>query len=119
MTKKLLISDELLLPLDFVVERIAFLGRTDKDGSASMEGISLPADPNGLVLSADEEPVAWSTPMNKTLAEVEREHILRIFKASDCNHERAAVTLGISSRTLYRKLREYAAQDNSVILSIR
>ncbi|MFL6210570.1 MAG: sigma-54-dependent transcriptional regulator [Pyrinomonadaceae bacterium] len=42
-----------------------------------------------------------------TLHEVERQHILRAFEQAGSNRERAAAILGISTRTLYRKLREY------------
>ncbi len=48
-----------------------------------------------------------------TLEQLEREHILRILRESDGNRERAAAILGISSRTLYRKLREYETQTRS------
>ncbi|MDT7541339.1 MAG: two-component system, NtrC family, response regulator HydG [Acidobacteriota bacterium] len=44
-----------------------------------------------------------------TLDEIERQHILRILEETHGNRERAAAVLGISSRTLYRKLREYGA----------
>ena len=53
----------------------------------------------------------------KTLEELEREHILRILDDSEGNRERAAAILGISSRTLYRKLREYESQTNSAGLA--
>jgi DNA-binding NtrC family response regulator len=46
------------------------------------------------------------------LEELEREHILRVLQQSDGNRERAAAILGISSRTLYRKLREYEPTDD-------
>jgi DNA-binding NtrC family response regulator len=49
----------------------------------------------------------------KTLEELEREHILRVLKESAGNRERGAAILGISSRTLYRKLREYESQSKS------
>ena len=55
--------------------------------------------------------------MTMPLEEVEREHILRILKGTDGNKERAAVILGISSRTLYRKLREYESQTEAGALS--
>ena len=42
-----------------------------------------------------------------TLEELERRHILRVLEDAGGNRERAAAILGISSRTLYRKLREY------------
>lgn len=45
-----------------------------------------------------------------SLEELEREHIQRVLRDSQGNRERAAAILGISSRTLYRKLREYDAQ---------
>jgi DNA-binding NtrC family response regulator len=42
-----------------------------------------------------------------TLDELERRHILRVLEDAGGNRERAAAILGISARTLYRKLREY------------
>jgi DNA-binding NtrC family response regulator len=42
-----------------------------------------------------------------TLDELERRHILRVLEEAGGNRERAAAILGISARTLYRKLREY------------
>jgi DNA-binding NtrC family response regulator len=42
-----------------------------------------------------------------TLQELERQHILRVLAETDGNRERAAAILGISARTLYRKIREY------------
>jgi DNA-binding NtrC family response regulator len=44
-----------------------------------------------------------------TLEQLERQHILRVLEDSGGNRERAAAILGISARTLYRKLREYGA----------
>jgi two-component system response regulator AtoC len=42
-----------------------------------------------------------------TLEQLERQHILRVLEGAGGNRERAAAILGISARTLYRKLREY------------
>lgn len=50
---------------------------------------------------------------SRTLEELEREHILRVLEETDGNRERAAAILGISSRTLYRKLREYESATTS------
>jgi DNA-binding NtrC family response regulator len=52
-----------------------------------------------------------------TLAELERQHILRALDETGGNRERAAAILGISSRTLYRKLREYESASNSRALA--
>ena len=60
-------------------------------------------------------PAAETAP--KTLEELEREHILRVLDDSEGNRERAAAILGISSRTLYRKLREYETQASSLGLA--
>jgi len=43
------------------------------------------------------------------LAELERRHILRVVEASGGNKTLAADTLGITRKTLYRKLQEYGA----------
>lgn len=48
-----------------------------------------------------------------TLEELERQHILRVLEETGGNRERAAAILGISARTLYRKLREYERDANS------
>jgi len=56
-------------------------------------------------------------PAPVTLEELERDHILRVLKESNGNRERAAAILGISSRTLYRKLREYETNGVSAVLA--
>ncbi len=53
-----------------------------------------------------------------TLEALERRHILRVLEEVGGNRERAAVLLGISARTLYRKLREYEAHPESKTLAV-
>jgi two-component system response regulator AtoC len=55
--------------------------------------------PEGSSLSSTNAPI--------TLEQLERQHILRVLEEANGNRERAAAILGISARTLYRKLREY------------
>jgi DNA-binding NtrC family response regulator len=52
-----------------------------------------------------------------TLYELERQHILRVLSEAGGNRERAAAILGISARTLYRKLREYETSTASTNFS--
>lgn len=52
-------------------------------------------------------------PPPATLEELERQHILRVLEETNGNRERAAAILGISARTLYRKLREYERDAKS------
>jgi DNA-binding NtrC family response regulator len=52
-----------------------------------------------------------------TLYELERQHILRVLSEAGGNRERAAAILGISARTLYRKLREYETSTTSITFS--
>ncbi|HYY94985.1 MAG TPA: sigma-54 dependent transcriptional regulator [Pyrinomonadaceae bacterium] len=56
---------------------------------------------------APEEKSAEAGAAPVTLDELERRHILRVLEDAGGNRERAAAILGISARTLYRKLREY------------
>jgi DNA-binding NtrC family response regulator len=55
--------------------------------------------------------------LTMSLEELEREHILRILNDREGNRERAAAILGISTRTLYRKLREYESDSTSGLLA--
>ena len=48
-----------------------------------------------------------------SLADVERRHILAVLQASDGNRTKAAATLGIGAATLYRKLKEYGADQRT------
>jgi DNA-binding NtrC family response regulator len=50
----------------------------------------------------------------RTLAEVERRHILRTLEETGGNHARAAEILGIDRRTLYRKLEKYKGERAEV-----
>jgi two-component system, NtrC family, response regulator AtoC len=52
-----------------------------------------------------------------TLEALEREHILRVLAEAGNNRERAAAILGISARTLYRKLREYETGSKPTTLT--
>ncbi len=52
-----------------------------------------------------------------TLDELERQHILRVLNETGGNRERVAAILGISARTLYRKLREYETATDSIDLA--
>jgi DNA-binding NtrC family response regulator len=53
-------------------------------------------------------PLVPTTPV--TLAELERRHIELVLRHSNWHQGRAAKLLGISSKTLYRKIREYGFQ---------
>lgn len=46
-----------------------------------------------------------------TLAELEKEHILQVLRETGGHREKTAVILGITSRTLYRKLNEYGVKS--------
>jgi DNA-binding NtrC family response regulator len=56
-------------------------------------------------LAAALAPSGASTPMK--LADLERRHIEAVLKQTNWHRGRAAVLLGISNKTLYRKIREY------------
>ncbi|HEV2705700.1 MAG TPA: sigma-54 dependent transcriptional regulator [Pyrinomonadaceae bacterium] len=76
--------------------------RTPEDASASTSATSTSTSSATSHSSSDDGRAA---PV--TLEELERSHILRVLSEAGGNRERAAVILGISARTLYRKLREY------------
>src|SRR5947209_1063800 len=94
------------------LERAAALSTTDMieveqlmlawDGGHGLEAVE-----KGQPLVSDSQ----STPV--TLDELERQHIMRVLTEAGGNRERTAAILGISARTLYRKLREYEAGTDS------
>jgi two-component system response regulator HydG len=63
--------------------------------------------PDAAKTSEGKSPASGVAPA--TLEQLERQHIQRVLEETGGNRERAAAILGISARTLYRKLREYEA----------
>ena len=80
------------------LERAAAISPTDRIDADQMPELCSDTGP-------DEAAMPEAVP--RRLEELEREHILHVLRQSEGNRERAAAILGISSRTLYRKLREY------------
>lgn len=84
------------------LERSAALSPTDLiEEVFVLNDQNLPAQ--ALVSVSQEKPV--------TLAELEKSHILKVLRENGGHREKTAVLLGITSRTLYRKLKEYGVKD--------
>jgi transcriptional regulator with PAS, ATPase and Fis domain len=64
------------------------------------------ANPANTAASSDARHATPDAPQLR-LEDLERRHILHVLEETGGNRERAAAVLGISARTLYRKLREY------------
>ncbi len=84
------------------LERSAALSRDD-----IIDEIHLNRD-SGLI---DKAVVTGRSEAPKSLAEIEREHIQRVLEITNGHREKAAVVLGITARTLYRKIAEYDSQN--------
>jgi DNA-binding NtrC family response regulator len=96
------------------IERAAALSETDEIEAAQFStliGKEAAAAPAAPPTTRDAEPDA---PATRTLEELERQHILHVLEETGGNRERAAIILGISARTLYRKLREYEEGSKAV-----
>lgn len=83
--------------LRVVLERAALLA---SDGEIHARDLALPGAPIHGHPAGDA----------RTLVELEREHIVRVLERVEWHQGRAASILGISSKTLYRKIREYGFQ---------
>ncbi len=83
------------------LERAAALAAADSDTIEADQLIASAPSPTTGGASTPTD----ATPL--TLDQLERQHILRVLEEQGGNRERAAAVLGISARTLYRKLREY------------
>jgi DNA-binding NtrC family response regulator len=90
------------------LERAAALTTGD---TLEEEQLLLPRAHEQTQASASPTTVATAAP--PTLEALERQHILRVLAEQGGNRERAAAILGISARTLYRKLREYETGQQS------
>ncbi|GEM_PF-1922441 len=73
---------------------------------ARIETVGKPAL-SGQTHTAEDSLLEQAGKKSLTLAELERAYIEKVFEAEGRNQTRAAKTLGIARRTLYRKLREY------------
>ena len=78
-----------------VIERVVLLAH-----GPQIRASDLPLQPPGAATSAASSPAI-------SLAELERRHIESVLHDTNWHQGRAASALGISSKTLYRKIREY------------
>ena len=78
-----------------VIERVVLLAH-----GPQIRASDLPLQPPGAAASAASSPAI-------SLAELERRHIESVLHNTNWHQGRAASALGISSKTLYRKIREY------------
>jgi transcriptional regulator of acetoin/glycerol metabolism len=62
-----------------------------------------------------EEHAATALLVDGSLADTEKQKILAVLKKNNDNRTRAAEELGISRRTLHRKLREYGVSEKGAI----
>jgi DNA-binding NtrC family response regulator len=100
-----------------ILERAAALSATDTIEAdqilpAGEKGQGLQAGQKGIPPNPKTQPFTSSS-QPSTLDELDRQHILRVLDETGGNRERAAAILGISARTLYRKLREYEKNTSS------
>lgn len=84
-----------------VIERSLLLGKLPSDCFPAGAGEQTTADE----ASPSQPPLAW------TLAEVEKHHMLRVLEAAAGNRSEAARRLGVSRKTLERKLKVWSGQD--------
>jgi len=94
------------------LERAAAVSVSDSIDETQLPPLTSPSAP-AMAGYPERAPEAFPQATSVTLEELEREHILRVLDQSKGNRERAAAILGISSRTLYRKLREYEGKLQS------
>jgi transcriptional regulator with GAF, ATPase, and Fis domain len=97
------------LDRDFIVTMLLELKRELSDVKALLARAAFPtAGPvQSHPLFADSEITADDTAPSPTLVEMEKDQIERILREVHGNRRQAAETLGISERTLYRKIKEY------------
>ena len=81
-----------------VIERSLLLGKLPRDFFI---------DAAASAKAADGANAGQSLPLNWSLEEVEKHHMLRVLDSNDGNKSRAARSLGVSRKTLERKLKSW------------
>ncbi|HVX39416.1 MAG TPA: sigma-54 dependent transcriptional regulator [Gemmatimonadaceae bacterium] len=89
-----------------VIERVVLLARGNGEAGAEIRAQDLPL----AITPAVHRPAVGSA---TTLLEMERQHIDAVLAQTNWHQGKAAKILGISSKTLYRKIREYGFQRPS------
>jgi DNA-binding NtrC family response regulator len=79
---------------------------------AQPEQAQTPVAPAAPAAPAKASPTV-TVPIGSSMAQVEKRMILATMAHYGNHRERAAATLGISLKTLYNRLKEYAAQDEN------
>jgi DNA-binding NtrC family response regulator len=87
------------------IEKMVVLGRGEK-----LTARDVPAGIREIGRDRLPARLAASLPSGGSLADTEREKILAVLRKQNDNRSRAAIELGISRRTLHRKLNEYKQQ---------
>jgi DNA-binding NtrC family response regulator len=91
--------------LENLIERAYALGARDQIRLVDLPALGgVPPSEPGPAASAKVTPAATTVP---TLAQAERDLILRALDIHGNDRAKAARALGLSSRTLYRRLKEY------------
>jgi DNA-binding NtrC family response regulator len=97
------------------LERATALSTTDM---IEAEQLML-SDDEARIEDGDDSASAQTSEHPSTLYDLERQHIMRVLAETNGNRERAAAILGISARTLYRKLREYETNAPPTDFSVK
>lgn len=90
-----------------VMERLAILNAGEQ-----LKAEHLPRDLRGTGAGKDGDESAALIGQSVSLENVERAHIEAVLQKENWHQGRAADTLGISAKTLYRKIRTYGLQKN-------
>jgi DNA-binding NtrC family response regulator len=90
-----------------VVQRAYVMAPGDTIGDEWLPGAAPP--PGELAAAADANTASISIPLGTSMAEAERRLILGTLKHYGNHKERTAAALGVSLKTLYNRLKEYAA----------
>jgi len=92
-----------------LLERAYALGARQEIGLADLPGCSVPSASRSGAAAPAAEPAGEVESLDRAMARAEREIIARALRAHP-DREAAARALGLSARTLYRRLREHGLQ---------
>ena len=97
--------------LENIIERCVVITESDVIGEESLPSEILAVNESGIASGGNTESGASNDLLNEAIDDKEKEVIIRILRENNGNKTKSALALGISRRSLHRKIQKYGITD--------